>query len=1044
MKTKKSYLKSLVLLMFLTSLFSFGQQTIKGVVSSEDGSPVPGANIVQKGTTNGTMTDFDGNYTIVLRAGSDVLMFSSLGFATLEETVGNRTTVDVTLQEDSQKLEEVVVVGYGTAKRKNITGAVTQVDLEDSPLALAPNTNVLQTLRGSAAGINIGAQTRVGQTPNILVRGQNSINGTNNPLIVLDGVIFLGSIADINPADIASINILKDASAAAAYGSRSANGVIMINSKKGKTEKPVIRYSTSSGITVWQNKPNLMGTPRYLEKYAIQNNFESIDDIVWDDEYRTVLFDQRVNTDWLDLVSRTGTTQKHHLSVSGRSNKVNYFFSSGYEKQNGVIVGDQFRRISVRSRLNVNVTDWLEVGLDASYNNNDFSGVEANLGNAMIMAPIGYAYRYDGQPFNVDGNNSRALERYPTGSSIQSPLWGIDGSETRINRNDFLRMTANLLFKVPGVKGLTYKLNYSINGDFGRGGFTGVNDDVAVDDFFRSENYYTQEADAAPFFDRYSPAALQVGLAQANGRNTTFKEYNYVIDNIVNYNRDFGKHGLNLTLVATRDFLSSKRTTLTGSDFSGSGNTTLGINGLAFAALQINDLNIVERSNVGYLGQIGYAFDNKYHLNASYRRDGASVFGADRKYGNFSSIGAAWTVSEEGFLKGNNTLNYLKLNGSYGINGNQGVRPYQTLARVLSGPSGDVEYAFGDNPSELLFGIQQANLGNPDLGWERTTSFNAGLRSAWLNNRVFFDLDVYFSQTEDQIFTRQIPIMTGFESITASLGQVDNNGLEISLRTINVVKEDFTWNTDVNFWRNRNTVASLFGDDIDGDGREEDDIANNFFIGESLGALYGFDFIGVVQEEDTDYIQNVGALPGDPKFQDLNGDGFITAEDDRKILGFDKENFRLSLGNTITYKDFSFYTLFSGVFGGNGFYSSPNPLATSFRNRFDTNELNHPWWTPENRSNTYLRPDYIGGRYLGIQSRGFVRLQDVSLSYKMPRNILEIVGGGLSSLEFFVTGSNVYTFTNWSGNGDPEAGIQAGGDNYPVPATYTLGLNVSF
>lgn len=1032
MKNKGVHFKILFLMTFLTSVFAFGQIPITGVVSSSDGLPIPGANIVQKGTNNGAIADFDGNYSITLEAGGDVLVFSSLGFGTVEETVGNRTTINVTLQEDSQKLDEVVVVGYGTAKRKNITGAVTQVDLEDSPKALSPNTNILQSLRGTAAGINIGVQSTVGSTPGILVRGQNSINGTNDPLIVLDGVIFLGSIADINPTDISSINILKDASAAAAYGSRSANGVIMINSKKGKSDKPVIRYSTSSGFNVWQNKPDLMKTPRYLEKYSVQNNFETVDDIVWDDEYRTVLFDQRVDTDWLDVVSRTGTTQKNNLSVSGQSNKVNYFFSGGYEKQKGVIVGDRFRRISVRSRLNVDVADWLEVGIDASYNNNDYSGVMSNLGSAMIMAPIGYPYRFKNQPFNVRSNAYRDLERYPTGSSIQNPLWGTDGTETRIIKNNFLRLTSNLLFKVPGIEGLTYKLNYSINGNFNE------------NNFFRSENYYIQEANAAPYFDRYLPSSLQTGLAQANGSNSGYKDYNYVIDNIINYNRDFAKHSLDLTLVATRDFLSTKATILRGSDFSDSGNTSLGVNGLAFAAVRVNDLDIIERSNVGYLARIGYAYDNKYHLNASYRRDGASVFGTERKYGDFSSLGVAWTVSEESFLKGSNTLNYLKLNASYGVNGNQGVAPYQTLARVQSGPSGDVEYAFGDNPSELLYGILQESLGNSTLGWERTTSFNAGLQSVWFDNRVSLDVDVYFSQTEDQIFTRQIPIMTGFESVTSSLGQVDNEGLEINLRTKNISNSDFNWNTDINFWKNRNTVASLFGDDVDGNGREDDDIANSLFIGESLGAIYGFDFIGVVQEEDTKYIDNVGAVPGDPKFRDLNGDGFITAGDDRKILGFNKENFRLSLGNTIIYKDFTFYALFSGVFGGNGFYSSANPYASSFRNRFDTNELDHPWWTPENRSNTYIRPGYVGDRYLGLQSRGFVRLQDVTCSYKMPRDLIEKIGGGLSSLELFITGNNIYTFTNWAGGGDPEAGIRALSGAFPVPSTYTLGLNVSF
>ncbi len=1003
--------------------------TITGTITDENGTLLPGANILEKGTTNGTQSDFDGNFSITVSNENAILVISYLGFSTKEIAVNGQTTISITLAEDAAGLDEVVVVGYGTAKLKNITGSVARIDLENSPLALLPNTNILQSLRGGITGVNIGAQNAVGETPDILVRGQNSINGSNDPLIVLDGVIFLGSVSDINPADIANVSVLKDASAAAAFGSRSANGVIMINTKEGKSDKPTIRYSTSIGVNTWKNKPDLMETPRYLDKYAVQNNYATANDIIWDDQSRTILYDQRVNTDWLDLVSKRGTIQEHQISVSGKSDKVNYFFSGGYADQQGVIVGDNYERISVRSRLKVDVTDWLEVGIDGAYNSNDYSGMAANVGTALISAPIGYPYRYDGMPFNTSSNTATDLERYPTGSSIQSALWGTDGTVEDIDKDDFFRFSGHALFQVPKIDGLTYRLNYAI--------YTNL---VTKNRFF-FEDYYIKEQDAEPFFDRYSASALQANLTQANGYNESQRNYNYVVDNIINYKKEFGNHYVDATLVATRDFTSSKTTRWNGSNFAANGNTVLGVNGLAFAEVQTNTLDIVERANIGYLARVGYAFNQKYHLNASYRKDGASVFGADRKWGDFSSIGVAWTASEEDFLKGNDLIDYLKFNVSYGVNGNQGVSPYGTLSIVNSGQSGNIPYEFGDDPSTLLYGIQQSTLSSPDLGWEKTTSLNGGFQSAWFGNKVFLDVDFYFSKTTDQIFSRQIPIMTGFESIISSLGQVDNTGLEINLKTNLIDKEDLYWSSNLGFWRNRNTVASIYGDDIDGDGKEDDDIANNLFIGESLGAIYGYEYTGVVQETDTEYLSNNGGEAGDPMFRDLDGDNIVTAED-RKILGFSKPNFSLGLSNTVSYKNFSLYMMVSGIFGGGGFYQKANPYATSFRTRFDTNELDHDWWTPENKSNKYIRPAYTGGRYLGIESRGFVRIQDVTFAYVFPSKILSSIG--VKSLKMHTTVKNLHTFTNWSGGGDPEVGVASLSGTFPVPTVYSLGLNVSF
>lgn len=1029
----KKVVKGIISFCFLfLSLGIFAQEkTVEGVVTSPDGLPLPGVTVVQKGTSNGVVTDFDGNFRISLvQEEPNILLFSYVGFETLEMNVENQSVLSVSLVEDSEALDAVVVVGYGTARRKNITGAISTVDLENSPVANIPSSNPLQSLQGRASGLNISPQTSPGSTPGILIRGQNSINGNNDPLIVLDGIIYLGSLQNIDPSTISKFDILKDASAAAAYGSRAANGVIIITTKKGETGEPTIKFSSTIGINTWNNKFDMMNLTEYEQKYAAQMGFE-VDEIIFDDETRNVLLEQRVDTDWMDLISRNGIILKEQVSVSGRTEKVNYFISGGYDKEEGVIIGDDFKRISFLMKVDTDITDWLEVGINGTYNNNDYSGIGANMSQAYDNAPIGYPYRFEGMPFNVDSAVSEGLERYPTGSSVQSPLWGTDGTIEDINKSDFFRFAGYALLKIPQISGLSYRFNYSVNAHYD------------TQDRFYFENYYVGMQGPGEYFERYSPEALQTRLSQANGSNSRTNGYSYVMDNILNYNKEFGDHYLDATLVATRDYTYDKNLYLFGSDFSSNGNTVLGVNGLHKANVIQSSLDVVERSNIGYLARIGYTYQDKYHLNASVRRDGASVFGVGNKWGNFPSIGLAWTISEENFSNNISFLDYLKVNASYGKNGNQGVESYSTLSRAASGYDGGIRYEFGDEPSKILYGVQLASLANPNLGWETTSSFNAGFQSRFFNNRISLDLDFYFSKTTDQIFVRRIPIMTGFESIIASLGQVNNHGIEIGLSSTNITTEDFNWSSNLNFWKNRNRLVSLYGDDLDGDGVEDDDIANGLFIGESLGSIYGYEYIGIVQEDDTDYISNTAASPGDAKFRDLNGDGLITAAD-RRILGNRKENFRLSLSNTVDYKNFSFYVLVSGIFGGgeDNFLMSENPLHNSFSDRFDTNEISHPWWTPENASETYLRPNYIGTRYLGLQSRTFVRIQDLSLSYSITGALLDQIG--VSSFQLFSSIRNAYTFTNWFGDGDPEIGIRPGEDIYPVPTTYSAGLNVSF
>ena len=1004
------------------------QKTVSGKVTESSGTPLPGVTVVVKGTTQGIITDVNGNYSLSNVPADAVLVLSFVGMKKQEIKVKGISTINVKMEEETVGIEEVVAVGYGTARRKDISGSVSTVKMEDSPVSIAPMINALESLKGTVTGLNIGTVNSAGDTPDILIRGQNSISGSNSPLIVLDGVIFMGSVGDINPNDIATIDILKDASSAAVYGSRASNGVIMITSKKGKTAKPTIRLNTYAGIDTWQQKPKLMSPERHLESKMTRLGIDDylLEPTITDTERENIMNGKTI--DWLDLGSRVGQINNHQLTVSGRGKGLNYYISTGYTNQEGVIVGDDYSRVSLRGKIDAGITDWLDVGVDGSYNYSDYSGIGANMRALMMDPPYGNAY-WD--------KENKHLERYPIENGIENGLWGTDGTIQDMDHRNFFRIAGYANVKIPFVKGLSYRLNYVRGSNYN---FTGS---------FNYEGYYVSEGNGD---FRYSPEELQKKLSVAGGSMGRVNKYDYVIDNIINYKRQLKDHFFDVTFVATRDYSYQKSVSEKGNDFAANGNTSLGIDGLHKATVQSFNIDVIEKGNIGYLARLSYGYKDKYHLTISTRRDGSSVFGSDKKWGNFPSVGFAWTATEEKFLKGNCFIDYLKMRASYGKNGNQGVSPYGTLARISNGKNGKIRYEFSDNPSKVFYGTVISTLGNSSLGWETTTVFDGGLESVLWNNRIFFDADFYISKTTDQLFVRQIPAMTGFNTILSSLGQINNRGIELSLRTINVKNQNFNWTSQLTFWQNRNILAKLYGDDINGDGIEDDDIANSLFIGKSLGAIYGFEFAGIVQADDTKYIQNTGAKPGDAKFKDISGpdgtpDGLITADYDRKILGFSKENFRLNFANTLNYKGFELYVLLSGIFGGgkDNYYLKSNKYAFMLDQNLTHNNFDHPWWTPENKSNIYPSANYTNERFMGYQSRTFVRIQDVTLSYRFSQQSwMEKIN--IESLKVYAGIKNLYTYTGWVG-GDPEEGVEAltsDSYSYPVPSTYTIGLDISF
>jgi TonB-linked SusC/RagA family outer membrane protein len=999
------------------SLTTQKQKSISGKVTDAAGGTLPGVSVVVKGTTNGVITDAGGNYTLTNISEGAVVQFSFVGMTTQEIVVGAKSEYSIVLSDASIGVDEVIVIGYGTASRKDFTGSVSSVKMDKSPLAQMPNLNALESLKGNVAGLNIGVANSAGGQPAMDIRGQNSLNGSNDPLIVLDGIIYMGSLSDINPNDIETYDILKDAVSAAAYGSRSANGVIAITTKKGTLGKPMITFNMTSGVQTWQNKPVMMRGEEWISVVNARNQYTA-GSTNWMKSGELANLAAGKETVWLDEATQTGVIQDYQVAVSGAAQNVNYYFSTSYNDNKGIVVGDTYNRISLLGKINTNITSWLKVGLDASYSKRDYSGFGANIGAAETMSPYGVEFR------DAAGN----LEKYPYTQSSVNPLWGVqDGTaDNKDIRNNF-RLNAYAVVDIPWIKGLNFKMNLLSNLDKNQSGN------------FYNENNFIKEGEGTA---RYEPATVVGFLSSANGNINMNTTSSYVFDNILNYKHTFGRHSVEATLVATRDFRRYEENNSTGSDFASNGNTTLGMWGLSKATVQKVNLFVEERANIGYLGRISYSFHDKYFVTSSYRRDGASVFGANKKWANFAALGGAWKITNEEFLKDFKPLNSLKLKLSWGQNGNQGIDPYQTLSTIANGNAGDVRYEFA-NSSIIKYGLFQNALGNSDLGWETTEAWNTGFESSWLNNRLSVDLDLYTSKTTDQIFVRNIPVMTGFKTIRTSMGEVDNKGIELTVRSTNIKTRDLVWNTSVTYWKNANKLVHLYGEDKNGDGKEDDDISSSLFIGKSLRAIYGYEQIGIVQATDAAYIALTGAAPGAPMYKDLDNVAGITAAD-RKILGYDKENFRLNMSNSVSYKNFELYAMITGTFGGNGYFLRSNTAAymTSGTGRFNDNMTSKPYWTPENKSNEYPSAYFTGdGRYQALQSRGFVRVQDVSLSYTF--NQPWIKAARINTLKVFISAKNLATVTNWFG-GDPELGNGVRANVYPVPSTYSIGANISF
>ena len=1070
------------LLVFLAiGIQAFAQSSVSGKVTDKSGEPLVGVNVLVKGTSNGTMTDLDGNYTLSNLKPGAVLVFSSIGFAAEEITVGSQKTVNVQLKDDAAFLDEVVVVGYGTARKKDVSGAIATVNYgNDMNVASLPNPNALAALSSKVAGLNYAPTTSAAgdNTQTMTIRGKNSIptggsmsasaQSVNQPLLVIDGVLSYGSINSINTADIESIDVLKDASAAAIYGSRAANGVIIITTKKGTSSAPVINFNGSVSLSDWTRMPKMVSDKEtflknrfYSKKGAGDDyfknktwNYSSLNDAAQDNllstrELEAWKDDQWVN--WLDEISRQGVGQKYDLSISGRGESVNYYVSGDYTRQQGIRKGDDYEKAGAMAKIDFNITDWLTVGMKGNFLASNSWGQSANIRYAMWYTPLSYVYaRQEGYE---NWYNSVPDEK------TNSPYLGSGKDDSyaytdRASRSMNLNGVAYAQVDVPFIPGLTYKVTFQGQRN---AGYSDVynNPEISV-----NTEIITDMEDPSQF----------IGNVTGSVSSSNYQAWN--IDQILTYGRDFGLHHFDLTAGYTREATISNSL---GTDFSGYPTpTTLGVYNIEAAnSVTGTYRNRTQTQAVGYLARLNYNWANKYYLTGNFRRDGFSAFAIGHKWGNFYGASAAWVLSNEDFIKDSGTFDFLKVRLSWGQNGSRNISAGATQATIGKNDtsnSGAITMTWLGDASTL--GMTLTNLPNRGLTWATVEKLNLGIDFAMLQSRINGSLDLYTGQTTDMLVARSAPYLSGFNDVDDNVGKITNKGIEFTLNTVNIDgngMDTFRWESNFVFDMNRNKLVSLFGPDYDGN--EADDFANavtygreaNYclLVGKPLGAAYDLKKLGIFQNQaeidaytwtdpKTGEVKKIqdGAEPGDLKFEDYNNDGKINA-DDYQYLGSPDPLFTLNFANTLSWHNFSLYFNFRWAQGDKTHFIWLDPYAFGTNMGGGAQMARIKPWQKEGDPDTYPRYGYSNSlSYQFWNSRSYLKLKDLVFSYSLPANVIK--RAGFSNVRCYVGATDLITISNWSGI-DPETGgtiaAGAGSSRFGSNGAYktvTFGVNLTF
>ncbi len=992
------------------------EKTITGKVTSKaDGMALPGVNVIVKGSRTGTSTDFDGNYSITVNTSKAVLSFSYVGYTTRDVPLSGANTINVALEEDLAALEEVVVVGYGARKKSDITGAVSSVKSEE--LNAFPVLNAEQALQGRAAGVVV--QSNNGGEPgapiSIQIRGNTSISASSAPLIVVDG--FVGATMP-QPNDIQSMEVLKDASATAIYGSRGANGVVLVTTKKGKKGRLTVEVNSNYSVQNTTNKLDLLNADEFgAYQRAINSDYVQ----------------GAADTDWQDLLYRSGSTQNHQFSFSGGSDKINFYASTTYFNQEGVIINSEFERLSFLSNVDAQVSDKLKLGVNLFGSRGNRDGVPTQTRGGRVTGGgddvVSSVFRFAPDRGVQDVNGVNTLNS--VGEDIDNPF-AVATEGVNERKTDNYR--ANLYANYDILENLTFKTTF---------GYSTVNQ---------------TEGD-------YRPSTLTATAGGNPGGRATidnFKRTNILSENYLTYKTTLGQG--DLTVLAGYSY--QKNTTQrfsTGaegfvSDSFSFFNLGGGVNPLRPTS------NFSESEIQSQFGRINYDYDDKYLLTATLRRDGASNFAENEKYAIFPSGAFAWRVSNEDFLKDSDKISNLKLRLSYGVTGNQAIAPFQSL-----GTFGSIFTPIaGGNAAN----VQPERIANPNLKWESSFQTNVGIDLGLFNNKISLSLDYYNIDTKDLIMedSSQSEFL-GFLDPTSlrNVGEVNNRGFEITLNTRNISTKDFTWTTDINWATNKNEFVRL----LDGEDFFPPSAAPAFFNvndnthilreGEPIGQFWGFEYRGVYQggdlPEGTAVLTGNDIAPGDQLFTDLpdedgERDGQINSND-QQIIGDPNPDWTMGITNTFTYKNFDLNIFFQGVFGGD-IMNLTNVLLFNGDSNARRAVLNA--WTPTN-TNTDIPRAAIRGKEITsrfVEDGSYVRLKNLALGYTLPSDVAKKIG--LQSARVSVSGQNLLTFTDYSGL-DPEVSFGVVGQNnttaasttqgfdfgnYPTVRSVTFGINLKF
>lgn len=959
-------------------------RVISGVViDSEDNEPLVGVTITSNDFKGGVITDVNGKFAITANTNKKTcsLVFSHIGYATQEILVSGKESLTVKLVPSALELDQVVVVGYGTQKKSDLTGSVASVSKDRIDNTVT--TDLAQLLQGSVPGLNLMSQAACadpGSGTVMLVRGRNSISANNSPLIILDGAPFYGNLSEIGTNEIESINVLKDASAAAIYGARAAAGVILIETKKGVKGKVKVTFDGFYGIQKVSNYPDLMSGDQYLN---YKNGW--LNDDANDEDAALTEFEREVyqsgsykNWSWKDLIVKTGHTQSYKLGISGGGDNVRYNLSASYLQTEGIVINDNFKRLNTRLNVTSDINQYVRLGNSIGWAYLDRSGAKPPFVDVFNKSPLA-------KPFNDDGS----VNINPTGDDTKiNPLECYLYDDLNVNYS--LTATNYLEVKIPGVKGLSYKLNTNIQ--YGAG-----------------QAYWYQGSNTK-----------KSGAFGGEGEMTNTMKYSYLVENIVNYQRTFAKkHDVFLTGLFSFEESHKKGTTITAQGFSGDDRSYYGIHDAQKVLIEPfkNDQTRLH----SFMARANYSYDSRYLFTATVRRDASSVLGRYKHWGTFPSMALGWNIHNEKFYAAlNDYVNNMKLRVSVGKNGQSGLSPYSTLPIM-----NDNGYTNGEIP---LPGYVPGTIYSPNLGWETMTSTNIGLDLAFFRSRITGEVNVYKNQNRDLLLNRTISAVHGINKIMQNIGKTENRGLEIALNSNNITSNSFTWQTGVSLAWNDNKITELYGDGLS-------DITNKWFIGSPVLSNYDYKIIGTWQLGEEEEAAKYGAKPGYAKYEDVNQNGEIDP-DDRQILGSSEPNFTWSVSNTMRYKNLSLFVLLYGVNG--------SVKANPFKDK--TYLINREFWTAENPTNDYWSTDKNANKYIANKSispscyenADFMRIKDVTLTYSFPAAAIK--KSGLSKLALYFTGKNLFTLTDWKGM-DPEFDNQRA---IPVNREYSFGINVAF